>query len=279
MATSVDTILTRTRRFLRDYPIATDALAVSLSSSGTTAIVTDTSLYPASGRVVIDVGFEAMLGKSLTSTSLTVTRSFAGTLAVSYAAGVSIAVNPAFLTYEIGDAINEAMSEMYPYVYRALLDTSLTSDGTTYEFTVPTYMRHVASVEVEATDDTSYRPLHDWQIRRGVTSKLQFRRPPVAGTLRLHGFGPYDTVSFGGSLDDNFPPWAEQALVLCAASRLAASGETGRVRQDVGLRDDREAAVRPGASLALARDLERRFEKALARASMPPMPHHVRSVF
>jgi hypothetical protein len=279
VATTLDTLVVRTRRFARDYPLAVDALAVSLSNSGTTAIVTDTSLYPASGRVLLEIGTEALVGRTLTSASLTVTRSYAGTTAVSYASATSIAVNPAFLAVEIIDALNAAKDEMYPYIYKPILDTSLTADATTYEFTVPSTIKHLASVEIAVTGDTAYRPMHNWQVRRASTPKLQFRAPPPAGTIRLHGFGPFDDVTAGGSLDDLFPVYAEDALVLSAAARLASSGEMGRVRQDIGLRDDREAANRVGSSISLANQLERRFEKTLARVAQPPMPHHVRSVF
>lgn len=279
MATTLSTLISRTRRFMRDWPLAQDSLAVSLSSNGTTLIVTDTSLYPTGGRVVVELGTEAILGRSISSASLTVTRSFADTTAVSYAASTAILVSPAFLAVEIIDALNAAKDEMYPYIYKPVLDTSLSGDGATYEFTIPSTIKHLASVELQITGDTAYRPLFNWTVKRAATPKVQFRRAPETGTLRLHGFGPFDDLSATtDTIDTLWPANAERPLVLGAASRLLASGEAGRSRADTGLRDDREASLRPGSNISLANQLERRFEKDLLRAAMPPLPVHVKSV-
>jgi hypothetical protein len=278
MATTLDTLCKRTRRLVRDYPAPASALTISLSTTATSITVADTSVMPANYTLEID--YEVLLvTASVSSTVTSVTRGWAGTAAASHAVSSSVLVRPAYFSADIIDALNSAKDEMYPYVYKPILDTSLTGDDTTYEFTVPTTIRHLTRVEVQVTGDTAYRQLKSWRVLRASTAKLSFRRPPPAGTLRLHGFGAFDDLALSGdTVDALFPSNAENALVLGAASRLLSSGEAGRSRTDIGLRDDREAAVRPGNAISLANQLERRFEKALSRASMPPMPPNIVSV-
>jgi hypothetical protein len=279
LATSLDTLVKRTRRFLRDYPVPADALTISLSSNATSLTMSDTTLLRANWTVEID--YETILIRTLSSSTVaTCLRGWQDSTAVSHANSSAILIHPAFSATEIIDALNAAKDEMYPYVYKPILDTSLTADGATYEFTIPSTIRHLAEVEIQQTNTTGYLPIRPWSPRRAATPKLQFRRAPVAGTLRLHGFGTFDDLTASAdTIDALFPPNAERALVIGAASRLLSSGEAGRVRQDTGARDDREAANRPGAAISLANQLERRFEKDLARAAMPPMTHHVQSVY
>lgn len=276
MAT-VAALVARTRRYLRDYPAPVVSLSVSLSDSATSITVTDaTVLAP---NYTIEVDQEVLLvGASVSSTVTMVTRGWAGSSAVSHANSSSVLVRPGFFSVEILDALNAAKDEMYPLVYKPVLDTSLTADSDTYEFTVPSTIRHLSSVELLRTGESKYRPMAGWRVRRAATPKLVFKWAPAAGTLRLHGFGPFDDLTVGGSSDTLFPSYAENAMVLGAASRLLGSGEAGRARFDVGVRDDREAANRSGSSISVANHVERRFEKALARAAMPPLPTNIVSV-
>jgi hypothetical protein len=278
LATTLDTLVQRVRRFMRDYPAPASALTISLSTSAASITVSDTSVLPA--NYVVEIDYEALLvTASVSSTVVNVMRGWAGTTAASHLNSSSILIRPGFMAVEIIDALNAAKDEMYPYVYKPVLDTSLSSDDVTYEFTIPSTIKHLSKVDLLVTGDTAYRPVTDWTVLRAGTPKLKFKRAPVGGTLRLHGFGPFDDLSASGdTVDTLFPANAERPLVLGAASRLLGSAEAGRTRVDVGLRDDREAANRPGGALTLANQLERRFEKALLRAAMPPLPVHVTSV-
>lgn len=262
---------------MRDYPHAITTLTVSLSDSATSITVTDATVTAPAYTVEIDQEV-LLVGASVSSTVTNVTRAWLGSTAVSHANSSTVLVRPGFFTLEILDALNAAKDEMYPLVYKPVLDTSLSSDNETYEFTVPSTIRHLSRAEVQVTGDTRFQVLRDWRVLRAATPKVQFKWAPPSGTLRLHGFGPFDDYAIGGSSDSLFPGNAENALVLGAASRLLGSGEAGRARMDVGVRDDREAANRPGTSISLANQLERRFEKALLRAALPPMPPHVVSV-
>lgn len=288
MATTLDTLVQRTRRFLRDYPYAPDTTTASLSSSVTTVPVGDGTQFAANR--IIEVDYEAMLITTVVGNNLTVRRGWAGSTAASHATSSTVLNKPGFLSVEIIDALNGAKDEMYPYVYRPVNDTSLTTNSSTYEFTVPnmpgTYsgdtlvIPFISKIELLATGDTAYRPVRNWTVRRAATPKIVFSSPPVSGTLRVHGFGPYaDLAASGDTVDPLFPRNAERILPLGAAVTLLGSGEAGRVRQDTGARDDREAANRTGSSISLANQLERRFEKDLSRVSMPPMPKNIVSVF
>jgi hypothetical protein len=264
---------------MRDYPVPASALTISLSTTAVSITTADSSVFPQNFTIEID--YEVLLvGTSQSSTVTNVTRAWAGSTAASHANSSTILVRPGFFSVEIIDALNAAQDEMYPYIYKPVLDTSLTSDDTTYEFTIPSTIKHLSHVESLITGDTAYRPIGGWTVKRAATPKLQFRRAPAGGTLRLHGFGPFSDLSLSGdTVDTLFPANAERALVLGAASRLLGSGEAGRSRMDVGARDDREAANRPGGAITLANQVERRFEKALMRAAMHPLPTHVTSVF
>lgn len=279
MATTLDTLVQRTRRFMRDYPAPASALTVSLSSSATSITVADTSVLPANTMFEIDQEV-FLVTVSVSSTVTSVLRGWAGSTAVSHANSSTVLIRPGYFSVEIVDALNAAKDEMYPLIYKPVLDTSLTGNSLTYDFTIPSTIRHLAGVEFKPTGALSYEPMHSWDVARASTPLLRFKYAPSPGTLRLHGFGPFDDLSAGGdTVDALFPPNAERVLTLGAASRLLGSGEAGRTRMDVGARDDREAANKPGNAISLGNQLERRFEKALLRAAMPPLPPHVKSVF
>lgn len=289
MATSLDTLVQRTRRFLRDYPAPADTTSASLTSSTTTVPVGDGTQFKKNR--VIEVEYELMLvSADPVGNNLTVRRGWAGSTAVSHGNTSTVLIRPGFFSVEIIDALNGAKDEMYPYVYRPVNDLTLTANSTTYEFTVPnmpgTYggdtvpIPFISKIEILITGDIAYRPLRDWTVRRAATPKIVFRRSPVGGVLRVHGFGPFPDLALASdTVDPLFPKNAERLLPLGAAVALLGSGEAGRSRFDVGARDDREAANRPGSSISLANQLERRFEKDLSRVSMPPMPKNLVSVF
>lgn len=285
MSTSLATLVTQTRRFLRDYPAPVDTLSASITSSATTLTISDTTQLVANTTVEID--YETILVRSISNaTTATVMRGWAGSTSASHATSSTVLIRAGYLSAEIIDAINSAKDECWPYIYLPVLDTSLTGAANTYEFTVPnmpsttTPIPAISKIEWKESGDYAYRAVADWTIRRDATPKIQFRRPPTPGAvIRVHGFGMFPDLSASAdTLSALFPPNAVQPLVLCAASRLLASAEAGRSRQDVGARDDREAANRAGSAISLANQLERRFEKDLARVGLPPMPKHIVTV-
>ena len=288
MATTLDVLVQRTRRFVRDFPLAQDALAASITSVATTATVSSGPQFNQSGNQVIEIDYEAFLLKSVSTNTLTVSRAFAGSAAATHASGAAVLIQPAFMAVEIIDALNATKDECFPLIYKPVLDASLTGDGTTYEFTVPnmpsTYggdsipIPWLSRIELKENGALDYRPVAYWTIRRGATPKIRFQSPPPIGNLRIHGYGPFpDWSASSDTVDTLWPKNAERPLITGAAARLLASGEAGRVRT-IGPRDDREAANRVGSSLSTSNALYQRFQFQLRNAAMPPMPPHVVSV-
>lgn len=282
MATAVSTLIPRVRRFVGDYP-EYDTLTASVTDSGATLTVADSSIYTARWPIQIDT--EALLVKALPSaTTVTVKRAHAGTTAASHANSSTVMIRPHFLDVEILDALNYALGNTFPYLYRAVLDTSLTTSADTYEYTVPNLssvpIPYISKVELKESGDTAYRPVKAWEVRRGVTPKIQFRREqPSGATIRVHGYAPFARLAVEDSLDAQFPVDCEDLLVTGAGEFLLSSGEARRVRVDTGATDNREQGNRTGSSMQASNALLSRFERQLLRKAMPPMPRHVKATF
>lgn len=282
MATTQATLTSRVRTFLRDWP-AIDVLTAAVTDTTTKSFtVADATIYPANTVVQIDA--EAFRVKSGASTTVTTyNRGDRGTTAATHLNGATVLIRPGFLDAEILDAINAGIDSCFPYIYKEILDSSLTVATNTYEYTVPnlpttsTPIPRIWKIETLAPGDLSYRRIEDWTIVRGATPKIKFREIPYPGaTIRVRGYGPFPHLATGDSLDAQWPATAENLLTLYASSQLAASGEVGRVRNDTGARDDREAANRPGSSTAAGRDLFQRFKDGLLNGGhMPPMQSHL----
>jgi hypothetical protein len=291
MATTVSTLNQRVRRFVGDWP-QLDTLGASAASTATSLTVSEN---PASGlytaRKLIQIDDEVILVKSAASNAatLTVTRAVRGTTAASHANSATVLVHPHFLDLDVLDALNSALSASFPWIYRAVVDESLTTTADTYEYSVPDMpgitgykIPYISEVWLKESGDTAYRRTRAFRILADETApKLQFRRTQMAGaTIRLVGFGPHSVLTGAGSLDALFPPHAEDALVWYAANYLLASGEASRVRADAGMVSDaREQANRVGSSMRAADQLFQRFQIRLRDAGMPPMPKHVISTF
>jgi hypothetical protein len=278
MATTASTLVSRVRRFIRDWPDY-DAITASVSSSGTTLTVADASTVVYSPRWAVEVEQEAMLVRSGTGTTLTVKRGALGTTAASHASGSAVLIRPQFLSQDILEALNSGIQNAFPLIYKPVLDTSLTVLANTFEYTIPSTLPRVSRVELKSVGDYDYNEVKDWDIRRAATPKLQFRREPETGaTIRIHGFGPFAELAFTDSLDAQWPTNAEDYLVYYAVAYLTASGEAGRVRVDTGAIDDREQANRVGSSMSASNYLFQRAQKRLVDAALPPMPKHVKAV-
>jgi hypothetical protein len=283
VATSAATLIQRTRRFLRDWEDF-DALTGSMSASTVSLSVSNTSLYTV--RWPLEIEQELVQVTSVASSTVLIgRRGMLGTTAASHVTSSSILLRPSFFSVEILDALNEGLDACFPLLYKPVSNTTLTGDGLTYEFTVPSTTSSVAipflsRVEIKASGDTRYQELRSWEVRRSATPLVVFRRTPSSGsTIRLHGYEPFAHLTTTTStLDAYFPAQAEYLPVLYAASVLLASGEAGRVRVDTGVIDNREQANRVGASMDASGKLLQRFYKRLNDSAMRPMGPHVVSV-
>lgn len=284
MATSAATLIQRTRRLLRDWP-ELDTASASIASNGSSLTLASTTGYSVNWLLELDQ--ELVRVTALTdATHLALQRGLRGSTAASHASSSTVLVNPAFYSIEILDALNEAMDACFPSLYRPVSDTSLTPNGTLYEFAVPATDFGVAipyldRIEVKESGDLAYRLETAWEVRRDEAPFIKFRRPPNSGaTIRLHGYGPFSHLTTTAStLDTYFPLHAEGLLPLFAASHLLSSGEAGRVRWDVGATDQREQANRSGSSMVASDRLLTRFYKRLSDAAMQPLSPHLVSLF
>ena len=283
MAVTAATLIQRVRRYLRDWP-ELDVLTASVASNGTTITVASGALYAPNWDIEIDN--EVLRVTASGATSATVVRGQKGSTAASHANSAAVMIRPHFHNIEILDALNAGIDAAFPYVYKPVLDTSLTTTAGTYEYTVPNMpgsgppIPYIYKIEVQTTGDTVYRGESAWEIKRGATPKIKFRRDPAGGTLRVHGFGPFPHLGLSDSTDALWPLQAESWLIEYAGQYLLASGEAGRVRSDVQAVDNREQANRVGSSMSAANAvLQRSRSNLLNSAAMPPMPRHVKATF
>ena len=282
MATSLSTLVTQTRRFLQDYP-EEDALTASVASNGTSITIADGTKYHAGDYLELEQEL-LYVSANGSGTTATVRRGMRGSTAASHANGTTILYRPRWSYVEIVDALNWAKDECFPLIYKDVLDTSLTTSATAYEYTIPSLgglpIRYVSQVELKASGETDYREVRWYAIRRGATPKIQFSVIPDAGaTIRIHGYSNFPDLTTGSSLDAQWPTNADKLLPLGAASYLLMSSEAKRARVDAGAQDDRESANRVGSSMSVANSLDARFRRGLQNAAMPPLPRHIKPTF
>ena len=282
MATTVASLIQRVRRRCGDWP-EIDVLGASITSSGATVTVSDTASPRYWKNQRIEIGYETLLVDAVaSSTTLTVFRGVHGSTAASYPSGQTVLVQPAFMSMEILDGINDGLDNLWPFFYQDVIDTSLTGDGETYEFTVPSLttpaivLPRLHTVELRQSGLTEYVQTRSFEILRGATPKIKFWFPPPAScNIRLRGYGPLPHVTTADSTHAQLPYMADDLAVNWAVGQLLLSGEARRVRRDTGVIDQREQANRVGASLAASRDWRGTFYQQRSDLAMSPMSRHV----
>ena len=284
MPSTVSTMVDRTRRLLRDWPDL-DTSTASITASGTTLTVADTTLYTVNQAVELES--EAMIVRAIPGgTTLTVKRGAYGSTGASHANSTSVLLGPRFYQVDILDALNAGLSASWPLLYQRVVNTTITTTSNTYEYNVPSVgagqsfaIPYLYQVDIRESGETKYRKRNDWEVVQGATRAIRFKRTqPASATLRLHGVAPYADLTLTGSLDTNYPAQAEQALVSFAASFLLQSAEANRVRIDTGTIDNREQANRVGASAAIAQVMMQRFYRELQQVAQPPPGKHIKAV-
>lgn len=291
MATvSAQELIQRTRRYVRDWP---DGDTISASVSQFATQITLTGLSGAAGNWPIELeegtssGNETMILRGLVSgNTYNVERGAYGSTAVAHVAGAPVLIRPGFFTIEILDAVNAAIQACYPRIYQEVVDTSVTIQSGVYEYDIPNMpgsyggdsipIPRLSTVEIQYAATAPWTTVRAWNVVRGATPILKLTYLEGASALlRLRGYGPFPDLAFSDSLNAQWPRNFVQPIVEMAASMLTASGEAGRARQDVGARDDREAANKPGNSMSVATQLEARFLRRLATVNVPPMQPHI----
>lgn len=137
MPETASVLIDRTRRFMGDFPDV-DALTASVASGGTTLSVAATASDTYHVNQIIQIGQEALRVDAVpSSVSLTVTRAVWGTTATSHASSATIMVSPRFINQEYLDALNYAIQATWPWIYRPVVDDSITFATDTYEYVIP----------------------------------------------------------------------------------------------------------------------------------------------
>lgn len=295
------TLVDQTRNFIRDTPDY-DQTTTSLNASTTTVQVADVSLYR--GRWAIEVDYETIMLRNVapSGTSMTGTRGWRGSTATSHANSAGVFIRPAFYAQEIIDSLNHAVQAMFPYVYKPVVDTTLTVLTNQYQYVIPDMPGYVGypipliyRVEVLQPGDYTFRSTRRYEVERGFVTAgspslsgtvastypiIKFRGlPPLSGVIRIHGYGPFPPlVNLTDTTDPLFPPAAVRLLPKIAAGYLLISGEAGRDRSDTGPTDRREEANLAGSSLRTGMSVLQRSDLELLRAAQPPLPRHIKAV-
>jgi len=279
VATSATTLVQRVRRFLGDWP-ELDTASASISAGGTSLTVATDATTRYAQNWLIQVDQEMMRVSAVAATTLTVVRGARGTTAASHASGSTILVRPGFSDQDILDSVNAGIDATFPFFYKPILDTSLTADGSSYEYTVPTGLTWLSKVEIKESGSPYYYRIDGWTVKRAASPVLQFATPPIQGMIRCHGFGPLPQLTgFSDSLDTLWPAWGDDPLVEYAAQRLLMSSESQRVRLNAGPQDDAQAPPRQGVTASVAGQLLQRFQMRMAQHPMPPLPRHIVRIF
>lgn len=285
MPASLSTLVTRTRSFLRDWP-DNDTITASVASSGTTLTVADATDYADNWALEIDSEVLVCTSTASSGTSVSVARARRGTTAASHASGSVILVRPTFFTYEIIDALNAGIEAAFPLIYRRVVDETLTGSAEVYEYVIPDMPGHpgyvlpyLEKIYLKESSETAFRLTNAWELVRGATPKIKFRRALDGDeTIRLIGYGPLPRlVALSDTLDAQFPPHAETALVEYAAGYLMASKETEPEGRADTSNADAYAAMFQN-PMRTSNALMQRYYNRIGQASMPPPGRHVRSI-
>jgi hypothetical protein len=283
MATSAQTLVDRTRRYLRDWP-QEDVLTASVASNSVTLTVETGTLYADNWVIEID-SEELFVNGNGSGSSVTVRRGARGSTAASHASGATVLMRPSFFQNEILDALNAGLDACFPLLYRPVALEYTGISDTVYEYTIPSMsgisvaIPFISEIDVKEPGDLAFRQNGSWRIVRSEAPFIKFRSPPIAGsTIRISGYGPFTHLSaLNDTLDTYFPVQGEHLLPLFAAAHLLASGEAGRLRSDTGAQDTRESANTAGSSLRASQSLLQRFYTLLSQAAMPPPSKHLRN--
>lgn len=276
--TGASTLIERCRRFLGDWPEA-DSLTANSTVNASQLSVADSTLYAPGWTIQVGTEVFQVKGRS-SATTLSVLPAARGTASTTHSLGDTILVNPRFNDQDYFEAINSAIRASFPLLYAAIVDETTVTTNATYEYPIPVDaagdpFRALSDLSFKESGDLAFRKFNAWDVVRGSDPFIKLRRPLPIGVMRVYGFSPIPPIAnLQSALDASFPVNAEDYLTLYACQYLTAAGEAMRVRQDTGPNDDREAANRPGSSLALSNALFQRALTRLQQVAMPPMPKH-----
>lgn len=260
-----------------------DTLTASIASTTTTISVADGTLYYKNFHLDID-NETLTVAANGSGTTFTARRGAWGSTATVHVSGSEVRIRPRFTSKQILDALNQALDETFPLLYKPVLDTSLSTLSNTFEYTVPnldgTPIPYISKIELKLSGFVDFVEVRGWQIRRGSTPKIQFRDvQEAAATIRIHGYGGFPHLTSILDMDALYPARAEGLLPVGAAAALLMAAENRRVGSDTLANDQREQANRVGAAMSASSALYARFRAMTLAAAMPPLPKHAVPTF
>lgn len=191
---------TKIREILREFYDSDTVATGGINASSETLPITSISRYSIGD--ILQVESELMIVRSLDSTAspttATVTRGVYESTAASHSAAVAIKIIPEFSDRSLNTAINSAIADTfdgYGGMWIETLDTSLTSDSTAREYTIPAGFSNIHRIQI-ADDEGFFQELKSWEL---IGTKIQFYRelPYNGTTIRCIG------TSFQALLSDD----------------------------------------------------------------------------
>ena len=143
----------------------------------------------------------------------------------SVGSGVSFEVTKRWTPDEYRDAINNAITTVYPFLHRTIVSTALRTTLDKFEYTIPQDIRVLSSVQLESgnnltsTDSrTRGQPWGDepfTPVRNGMVTTIEFRRQPTEDRrMRITGIGTLSQLNADSDYVEVTAPQTELLVYL-----------------------------------------------------------------
>lgn len=181
-------------------------------------------------RGIVEVGDEILQVDVIDRNSQTITcppygRGFRGTVAASHAAGTRVCSSPQFPRHAVAQALNDAISAVYPDVF-ATYDEYITSEAATINYPLVTQnARHVLKVNFDTVGPSEeWLPSRRYELKpyaKGGSQISVYDQPVPGREIYVRLAGPPSQLNSGDDFSvSGLPPSAEDLVRLGAAYRL-----------------------------------------------------------
>ena len=158
VSSSISSIVTCVRKKLKDWPLET-RITAGYTAGGTTITVADGTLFAASGGdewEFADGTYEIILGRSVSSNTVTPKFGHRGTTNQDHASGAVLRSIPRFSDDDIQTAISEAVDGLAPTVWTTAT-TSLTFSASATHFDAPSgFLRPIWATQKDAASTNNF---------------------------------------------------------------------------------------------------------------------------
>jgi hypothetical protein len=246
MATTVASLVEEVRSLLRDYGQAltlSAAMADTTSTSVSLSSVAD--LNPGTFLLIGDELLEVLeIFPQGTSGSVTAIRGCRGSTAATHASGSVVRCGVIYGNHEIIRALNQALDNAFPALYKLGDSTSTVVATDTWEYDIPSTIDILVRIEMSSpSGNGGYLVSRQWRLQDNGHVLIDDAATWSAGTvIRMIGYGRFTAMASGGSLDTSFPDSNRNALrylTLRAAVDLEVDRQVVIGRRDafVGITD------------------------------------------